>query len=124
MIKEDGNEEWVFESLDQSILNLNYPLIEVDNVTDRRVFWFTSYLAPIIWTLLIIVSALSFSLTNITICVYGCILTATNLLGYIKCHKNQKAKVQGFIFDTAKKNLSWGQMAKITEYASKYGQMK
>jgi hypothetical protein len=43
MIKEDGTEEWVFESLDHSIYNnyLNIMYIENENAADGRVFWIT-----------------------------------------------------------------------------------
>ena len=80
----------------------------------------SQYAAPIIWVLLIIVSVLSFSLTNVTICIFGFVLTLTNLMGYIKCAKDHKAKVSGFLFDKAKKTLTIEQMAKIGQFASKY----
>ena len=48
-----------------------------------------------------------------TICLVGAALGGVNLLGYIRCEKNHKAHVKGFILGQAKKNLSAEQMAKI-----------
>ena len=58
------------------------------NKADSRVFWVTSYIAPILWIIFMLVGVLSFSLYNVTICIFGFILTFTNLMGYIKCEKN------------------------------------
>jgi hypothetical protein len=46
-IKEDGSEEWVFESLDISknihkVINI-VPIIENTNAADNKIFWITTY---------------------------------------------------------------------------------
>ena len=67
-----------------------------------------------------IVSVLSFSPTNVTICLFGLVMTGTNLMGYIKCEKSHKEKVGGFLFTQARQRLSVGQLAKLGSLASKY----
>lgn len=37
-------------------------------------------------------------------------------MGYIKCEKNHKQKLEGFVLGQARKNLSLEQMAKIGKY--------
>jgi hypothetical protein len=66
----------------------------------------TTYAAPIAWVLLIIVSVTSFSITNLTVCAMGLVLTFVNLMGYIKCEKNHDQKLKGFVLDQAKSKLS------------------
>jgi len=65
-------------------------LLEEKNNADSRTFWVTTYLTPIIWVIFIIVSILSFSIANVTICLFGFVLSSTNLMGYTKCEKNHK----------------------------------
>ena len=80
--------------------------IEPDNALDRRTFWVTTYGTPILWCVFIIVSVLSFSLSNVTVCMFGFALSFSNLMGYIKCEKDHKAKVSNFIFTQAKDKLT------------------
>jgi hypothetical protein len=56
----------------------------------------------------------------VTICLLGIVLGLTNLLGYIKCEKNHKSKVKGYLYDKAKNNLTADQMKKIGSMAIKY----
>ena len=41
-------------------------------------------------------------------------------MAYIKCEKSHKAKLSGFLFDQAKSRLSFAQLAKVGQFASKY----
>ena len=82
-------------------------------------FWIVNYGAPIIWIILLIVSALKFSVENVTVCVFGMFLSLTNLLGYIKCEKNHNLKLKGFLYNQAKSRLSVGQMTKLGAMAIK-----
>jgi hypothetical protein len=100
-IKDDGSEEWIFESLDisNSFTFKYYLILENTNAADNKIFWITSYGQPIVWVILGIVSVLSFKVQNVTICILAFILGLTNLLGYIKCEKNHKSKVKGYLYD-------------------------
>mmetsp|Transcript_17336 Transcript_17336/g.16544 ORF Transcript_17336/g.16544 Transcript_17336/m.16544 type:complete len:154 (-) Transcript_17336:28-489(-) len=108
-IKDDGSEQWVFESLDEKNVNKS----------DGRVFWYSMYITPAIWIVFIIVSALKFNVQNITICVIGLFLAFTNLGGYVKCAKNHQQKLKGFLYDQAQKRLTVQQMAKLGAAALK-----
>jgi hypothetical protein len=127
-IKEDGTEEWVFESLDISKSYQSTPktkiltlaLIENTNPADNRIFWFTCYATPIIWVIFGIVGVLSFKVQNVTVCLLGFALSVVNLLGYIKCEKNHKQKVKGYLYDQAKNKLTAEQMLKIGQTVAKY----
>ena len=111
----------MFESVDEStfciIINQN---IGANNKIDSRVFWVTSYLAPISWLLIAVLNLMSLSFTNMTICFFGVIMSSINLQAYIKCEKSHNKKVSGFLIDQAKSKLSFEQMAKIGTFASKY----
>jgi hypothetical protein len=101
-MKEDGSEQWIFESMDVSKNKIpikSYILSENTNKSDNRVFWVSSYLTPAIWFLLIIVSILKFNLQNVSICVLAVGLSLTNLMGYIKCEKNHQQKLKGFLYN-------------------------
>merc|ERR1712061_647497 len=109
-IKEDGSEEWIFESLGEQ---------RKSNPIDANVFWMASYIAPILWVVFGVISVLSLKLNSLFICLIGATLGGVNLLGFIKCEKNHKAHVKGFLMGQAKKNLSADQMAKIGTMAAK-----
>jgi hypothetical protein len=80
VIKEDGSEEWVFESQD----------LKQDNAADSRVFWFTNYATPTVWVMFLIANVLSFSLSNACICLFAFGLSFINLMAYSRCEKNHK----------------------------------
>lgn len=87
--KEDGTEEWIFESVDISN-NIIFQLIwlETENAADNRIFWVTNYAAPVLWIILLIVNVLTFSLSNAVVCLFAFGLTITNLAAFLKCDKN------------------------------------
>jgi hypothetical protein len=49
---------------------------------------------------------------------FGFALSFSNLMGYIKCEKDHKAKVSNFIFTQAKDKLTVDQMKKIGTVAA------
>lgn len=51
-------------------------------------------------------------------CLIGLTLSATNLLGYIRCQKNHKSMMRGFLFQKAKENISPAQMTKLAGIAA------
>ena len=103
-IKADGTEEWIFESLGEQ---------RKANPIDANVFWGACYVAPIIWVVFGVIAVLSLQLNKVTICLVAAALNGINLLGYIRCEKNHKAHIKGFLLGQAKKNISAEQMAKI-----------
>ena len=120
-IKDDGSEDWVFESIDESKTYFIYSIysLAIENKSDSRVFWVSTYGTPVLWIIFVIVSVLSFKIQNITICVFGFMLSNTNLVFYIKCSKDHKKKLQGFLIGQAKQRLTVQQVAKIGEFAIK-----
>uniref|UniRef100_A0A7S3CSL4 Golgi apparatus membrane protein TVP23 homolog n=1 Tax=Strombidium rassoulzadegani TaxID=1082188 RepID=A0A7S3CSL4_9SPIT len=105
-VKDDGKEEWIFESLDQRNLNK----------IDTRVFWTSQYLMGGIWVVFAVVSVLTINISNLTVCVIGAVLSITNTLGYIKCDKNHQNKMGSYLMNKAKNNLSSDQMIRIGMY--------
>lgn len=95
-IKDDGSEEWVYECA-----NNMQP-----NQTDNTVFWGFQYLATILWATFAILSVMSFSLNGFFLCLVGFALSGTNLLNYIRCQKNHRQMVQGFLWQKTKENVS------------------
>ena len=61
-------------------------------------FWVACYAVPICWVLFAVTSIFSLQFSQLTICAIGCGLAGVNLLGYIRCEKNHKAAVRGFLF--------------------------
>jgi hypothetical protein len=74
-IKDDGSEEWIFESIPK-----NEP-----NKMDAAVFWGACYITPIIWIVLCVTGILSLDLNSFTMAFINVILGGCNLLGYVKC---------------------------------------
>ena len=109
-IDESGKETWYFESMGE---------VRQTNKTDSAVFWVACYAVPICWVLFAVTSIFSLQFSQLTICAIGCGLAGVNLLGYIRCEKNHKAAVRGFLFNQAKKNISGEQMAQIGQMAAK-----
>jgi len=109
-IDESGKETWYFESMGEA---------RSTNRTDSLVFWVACYAVPIMWVLFAITSVISLKFSQLTICMIGCGLAGVNLLGYIRCEKNHKAQVRGWLFSQAKKNISQEQMTKLGTMAAK-----
>ena len=86
-VNPDGTEEWRFEGLHE----------KKSGGMDSFIFWAVLYIAPIGWIVFLVSSALSFAISQITICAACMVLSGTNLFGYIKCSKDHKKNI-----------LSWG----------------
>ncbi|TPX64920.1 hypothetical protein SpCBS45565_g05561 [Spizellomyces sp. 'palustris'] len=85
-IKEDGSNEWRFESRENRIVN----------ATDSRVFWFSLYLAPALWALFAFISVFR-SFMWLLVTIVAITMSMANVIGYTKCEKDAKAKVTNFI---------------------------
>lgn len=108
-IRPDGTEEWVFESMKGE---------KKANQVDLTIFWLVAYLAPIIWLILAILQLATLNLNNFTVCVVGAFLSGINLLGYIRCQKNHKSMMRGFLFKKAQENITPAQMSKVAGMAA------
>ena len=69
-----------------------------------------------------VVNVLSFSISNSTVCLFAAGLSYINLANFIKCEKNHKEKVKGFLLQQAQQNLSPEHMLKLGAMALKYNQ--
>eukprot|EP00294_Goniomonas_avonlea_P009404 CAMPEP_0114555652 /NCGR_PEP_ID=MMETSP0114-20121206/8867_1 /TAXON_ID=31324 /ORGANISM="Goniomonas sp, Strain m" /LENGTH=226 /DNA_ID=CAMNT_0001740799 /DNA_START=18 /DNA_END=698 /DNA_ORIENTATION=+ len=77
-VKEDGTSEWRFESLeDRSQLS----------VLDGRVFWTALWVTAIVWSFCSLSSFFSFSWGWLLCTLVAVALSASNLIGYMKCSK-------------------------------------
>mmetsp|Transcript_41013 Transcript_41013/g.30163 ORF Transcript_41013/g.30163 Transcript_41013/m.30163 type:complete len:200 (-) Transcript_41013:83-682(-) len=95
-IKEDGREEWVFESVDEAGQ-------KQVGATDSFVFWTTLYLTPIVWLFFALMALLSLKLFWFNIALVCAVLSAINVVGYYKCQQDHKRKLQAYLQETA-----WG----------------
>lgn len=95
-IKNDGSEEWVYESMKDDSRS---------NKLDKTLFWFVTYLTPLLWAIFAILQLVTFNLNNFFICIVGLTLSAINLLNYIRCQKNHRAMMSGMIWRTAQENI-------------------
>jgi len=81
-------------------------MIGEKNKADNRVFWFTNYLFPAIWILLMFVNVMTLSVSNGAVCLFSAGLSGYNLINYRKCDANHGQKMTGEIMTAAKENLT------------------
>ena len=108
-IDDVGKETWIFESMGEA---------RKTNKVDSTVFWVGCYAVPVVWVIFALTSIITLKFSQMTICFIGCGLAGVNLMGYIRCEKNHKAHVRGFLLNTAKNTISQEQMAKIGTMAA------
>ncbi|RLN73632.1 hypothetical protein BBJ28_00004921 [Nothophytophthora sp. Chile5] len=87
-INEDGTSEWVFESHED--------MTEIDPL-DSRVFWTGLYGSPALWMLLLIVAVLKFNVQWALIVLVAVALSGANIIGYTRCKKDAKQKMQSLM---------------------------
>lgn len=85
-IQEDGSNEWIYES--HPDVSRHVPAI------DKRIFWWSSYFCAAAWSLFAFFALIRLSLDWFVICVVALALTISNLVGYIKCSKEARRRVQ------------------------------
>lgn len=88
VVKDDGTNEWRFESVENP--NEVHP-------TDARLFWWGMYITPIVWLLLFLIALLKFNIQWMVIVLVALVLNGANIVGYYKCSKDQKKKVQSLV---------------------------
>jgi hypothetical protein len=85
-IKEDGTNEWVFESGDPN---------QVD-AFDSRFFWWTQMVYTGLWGLFLVTAVLG-SWSHIPLVGIALALASANTIGYVKCSKDAKKRVSEWI---------------------------
>jgi hypothetical protein len=88
-VKEDGSEEWIFES-DHEIRGTSI---------DTSIFWFSLYILPIFWGIILFLDIISFKWMWAIAAIIAMTLTGSNMIGYYKCSNEQKKKISSFIFE-------------------------
>ena len=84
-IREDGENEWIFES---------HPNAAEVNGADSYFFWIVTYGCVIVWLALLVFTVTS--PTNIPLTGLAAILCGANALGYTKCRRDAKSKLAKF----------------------------
>lgn len=82
-VAEDGSSEWVFEA------KKNY----TPHSGEDSVFWWSLYLTPLIWVVFGILAILGMSFAYLLIVMIAISLSASNLMGYIKCARDAKRQL-------------------------------
>ena len=79
-----GESKWQFESRDAEGMRL------VD-ATEKRIFWWTIYGAPLVWVLFLTTSLTKLNFNYALVCLMAVGMLMTNTLGYMKCSKDQES---------------------------------
>lgn len=96
-INDDGTNEWIFESHED--------MAEIDAL-DSQVFWTGLYGTPALWALLFIIAVLKFNIQWALIVAIALVLSAANIIGYTKCKKDARQKMQSLMSQGALGALS------------------
>eukprot|EP01065_Artemidia_motanka_P025621 TRINITY_DN305_c3_g1_i1.p2 TRINITY_DN305_c3_g1~~TRINITY_DN305_c3_g1_i1.p2 ORF type:complete len:239 (+),score=88.89 TRINITY_DN305_c3_g1_i1:89-805(+) len=92
-VREDGESEWVFESLpDRSVVN----------GFDKKFFWIVLYLNAVVWAACTISAA--FKPQWLPLAVLGLALASANAYGYTKCNKDYKKQATAYVTQAALAN--------------------
>jgi hypothetical protein len=95
-VKEDGSEEWKFESSHE---------IKSRSI-DTTIFWMSLYIAPAFWGIFMILELIGLKLMWLLACLIGFILTFSNTYGYYRCSKDQNKKIEGFLKDKTQEGFT------------------
>jgi len=88
VVKEDGSNEWVFESLED--------MSEISQF-DSRIFWGTLYATPVIWSLLFLIGTLRLKFEYLPIVIAAIAMSGANVVGYYKCSNVASERMQSLI---------------------------
>eukprot|EP00283_Hemiselmis_rufescens_P026791 CAMPEP_0173439112 /NCGR_PEP_ID=MMETSP1357-20121228/20773_1 /TAXON_ID=77926 /ORGANISM="Hemiselmis rufescens, Strain PCC563" /LENGTH=214 /DNA_ID=CAMNT_0014404449 /DNA_START=5 /DNA_END=646 /DNA_ORIENTATION=- len=98
-VNEDGTNEWRFESREDTSR-----IADIDS----RVFWLTLWVTPLVWSLFMISTLLSFNWGWLLCTVVANVLSAANLYGYVRCSRAAKDKVGSLATSVAAGMFSQG----------------
>ncbi|KAJ7050567.1 Golgi apparatus membrane protein TVP23 [Mycena amicta] len=82
-VDEDGESYWVFESRDPS-----HPA----NPIDARMFWIATYVFPVLWVALFIVSLLRLKLEFVPIVILALVFNVANAVGFTYADRDAKQR--------------------------------
>ena len=88
-IDEDGQENWIFESDEESN--------KKQAPTDSFVFWTALYATPCVWAFFAFMDLMSFKFFWMYVCILCFVLSFINLMGYQQCHRDHQDKLRSFI---------------------------
>ena len=86
--EQSGESKWQFESRDADGMRL------VD-ATEKRIFWWTIYGAPLIWAFFLTTSLTKLNFNYALVCLMALGMLLTNTIGYMKCSKDQREQISG-----------------------------
>lgn len=81
---ENDSTTWIFESAEDKAINS----------FDRSVFWAVLYATPLIWVFLLFMGIMRIQLYWLLIVIIALALSISNVYGYYRCSKDQKARFQ------------------------------
>lgn len=91
-IDDDGNSHWIFENKNAASNQDNNDLSSFQNelsgesrTADTTIFWLGLVLAPVFWTLLMLVSIFRLNVQWFMLVTLASVLSTSNLYGYIRC---------------------------------------
>lgn len=87
-IKEDGSNEWVFES--------HRGTREVEAL-DWRIFWGGLFGSFLTWGFLLVIAVIKFNFQYMLIVAVALALSGANVVGYMKCNSDAKKNVGKFV---------------------------
>lgn len=64
---------------------------------DSRMFWMALYISPVAWILLAVGAVFSFNFQWLLVVIVALLLNGANCIGYWKCERDAKKKLQSFI---------------------------
>ena len=94
-VKEDGSEEWKFESSHE---------VKAKSI-DTTIFWISLYITPAFWGVFFVLELIGLKLMWTLACLIGFILTGSNTFGYYKCSGDQKKKIEGYLSNKTQEGL-------------------
>lgn len=83
-VKEDGSNEWIFESLDN--------LSDI-NPIDKRIFWWGLYVPTALWGLIFILDVLKLNIQWLVVVTAALAMNLANIVGYTKCSNDAKQRM-------------------------------
>ncbi len=87
-MKEDGSNEWVFESLGASA--------ELSSL-DSQIFWTALYVTPLVWGFFLIIGLLKFNFEYLPVILAAIAMSSANIIGYMKCSTDQKNRMKSMV---------------------------
>eukprot|EP01116_Phalansterium_solitarium_P007159 TRINITY_DN1967_c0_g3_i1.p1 TRINITY_DN1967_c0_g3~~TRINITY_DN1967_c0_g3_i1.p1 ORF type:complete len:220 (+),score=59.80 TRINITY_DN1967_c0_g3_i1:69-728(+) len=84
-IKEDGSNEWIYESLEETSQILPH---------ESRLFWISMFVVPLLWVIFAIVSIVQLNLSWLLIDFVAIVLSIANIVGYVKCARDARKKLK------------------------------